>query len=79
MCWNLISHYKKCFQHLDIHHEFQVAACESPGTYPGSRTQVTTQVLQPFTGMNVIMYYAPKIFGMAGFAISAGPLEWGMV
>lgn len=26
------------------------------------------QAMQQFTGMNIIMYYAPKIFGMAGFS-----------
>ncbi|OVE62028.1 D-galactose transporter GalP [Klebsiella variicola] len=52
---------------------------------------ILLQVMQQFTGMNVIMYYAPKIFELAGyantteqmwgtvivgFAMSAGPLIW---
>ncbi|EIC82506.1 sugar transporter [Serratia sp. M24T3] len=39
---------------------------------------VGLQVMQQFTGMNVIMYYAPKIFGLAGFASSAEQM-WGTV
>jgi MFS transporter, SP family, galactose:H+ symporter len=36
------------------------------------------QVMQQFTGMNVIMYYAPKIFQIAGFA-STNQQMWGTV
>jgi SP family galactose:H+ symporter-like MFS transporter len=39
---------------------------------------ILLQVMQQFTGMNVIMYYAPKIFGMAGFA-STSQQMWGTV
>lgn len=39
---------------------------------------VLLQVMQQFTGMNVIMYYAPKIFGIAGFT-SSGNQMWGTV
>ena len=36
---------------------------------------VLLQVMQQFTGMNVVMYYAPKIFGLAGFGQNAS--MWG--
>jgi len=36
------------------------------------------QVMQQFTGMNVIMYYAPKIFGIAGFSGTSEQM-WGTV
>jgi SP family galactose:H+ symporter-like MFS transporter len=39
---------------------------------------ILLQVMQQFTGMNVIMYYAPKIFGIAGFA-STSQQMWGTV
>jgi len=39
---------------------------------------VLLQVMQQFTGMNVIMYYAPKIFGIAGFSGTAEQM-WGTV
>ncbi|WP_074012555.1 sugar porter family MFS transporter [Candidatus Sodalis sp. SoCistrobi] len=39
---------------------------------------VLLQVMQQFTGMNVIMYYAPKIFGIAGFTSTANQM-WGTV
>lgn len=39
---------------------------------------VGLQVMQQFTGMNVIMYYAPKIFGLAGFTNSTEQM-WGTV
>ncbi|WP_279615353.1 sugar porter family MFS transporter [Photobacterium angustum] len=39
---------------------------------------VTLQIMQQFTGMNVIMYYAPKIFKIAGFA-STEQQMWGTV
>jgi SP family galactose:H+ symporter-like MFS transporter len=39
---------------------------------------ILLQVMQQFTGMNVIMYYAPKIFGLAGFASNAEQM-WGTV
>lgn len=38
---------------------------------------VTLQLVQQFTGMNVVMYYAPRILGLAGF-IDHGRL-WGTV
>ncbi|MEA9391710.1 sugar porter family MFS transporter [Acerihabitans sp. TG2] len=39
---------------------------------------ILLQVMQQFTGMNVIMYYAPKIFGIAGFSGTAEQM-WGTV
>lgn len=39
---------------------------------------VLLQVMQQFTGINVIMYYAPKIFGIAGFSSSSEQM-WGTV
>ncbi|CUX96491.1 sugar porter family MFS transporter [Candidatus Doolittlea endobia] len=39
---------------------------------------VLLQVMQQFTGINVIMYYAPKIFGIAGFASTTNQM-WGTV
>jgi len=39
---------------------------------------ILLQVMQQFTGMNVIMYYAPKIFGLAGFASNSQQM-WGTV
>src|SRR5476649_898177 len=39
---------------------------------------VLLQVMQQFTGMNVIMYYAPKIFGIAGFSGTSDQM-WGTV
>ncbi|TKI03097.1 sugar porter family MFS transporter [Martelella alba] len=39
---------------------------------------ILLQAMQQFTGMNVIMYYAPKIFGIAGFS-SGSDQMWGTV
>src|SRR5690606_15961237 len=39
---------------------------------------VLLQVMQQFTGMNVIMYYAPKIFELAGYANTKEQM-WGTV
>ena len=36
------------------------------------------QIIQQLTGINVIMYYAPRIFGMAGFE-NTGEQLWGTV
>ena len=36
------------------------------------------QIIQQLTGINVIMYYAPRIFGMAGFESTTEQL-WGTV
>lgn len=36
------------------------------------------QLMQQFTGINVVMYYAPKIFGIAGFS-STSEQMWGTV
>lgn len=36
------------------------------------------QIIQQLTGINVIMYYAPRIFGMAGFE-TTGEQMWGTV
>lgn len=39
---------------------------------------VVLQLIQQFSGMNTIMYYAPTIFKMAGFVTHAGQM-WGTV
>lgn len=39
---------------------------------------VTLQMIQQLTGINVIMYYAPKIFEVAGFESALGQM-WGTV
>lgn len=39
---------------------------------------IVLQLIQQFSGMNTIMYYAPTIFKMAGFATHAGQM-WGTV
>lgn len=39
---------------------------------------ILLQIMQQFTGINVIMYYAPKIFEIAGFA-STNDQMWGTV
>ncbi len=39
---------------------------------------IALQAIQQFTGMNVVMYYAPKIFNLAGFT-SAVEAMWGTV
>lgn len=40
--------------------------------------RVLLQIMQQFTGMNVIMYYAPKIFELAGYANTTEQM-WGTV
>lgn len=39
---------------------------------------ISLQFIQQFTGMNIIMYYAPRIFKIAGFASTSGQM-WGTV
>ncbi|MCR3754825.1 MAG: galactose:H(+) symporter [Candidatus Westeberhardia cardiocondylae] len=39
---------------------------------------ILLQIMQQFTGMNVIMYYAPKIFDLAGFNDTVSQM-WGTV
>lgn len=39
---------------------------------------ITLQLIQQFSGMNTIMYYAPTIFKMAGFVTHTGQM-WGTV
>jgi MFS transporter, SP family, galactose:H+ symporter len=39
---------------------------------------VVLQIMQQLTGINVVMYYAPRIFGLAGYASSHDQL-WGTV
>jgi len=39
---------------------------------------VLLQIMQQFTGINIVLYYAPKILGMAGFSTVAEQM-WGSV
>jgi MFS transporter, SP family, galactose:H+ symporter len=39
---------------------------------------VTLQIMQQLTGINIVMYYAPRIFDLAGYAASRDQL-WGTV
>lgn len=56
------------FQLLTQNSNFRRAICLGVGL----------QIIQQLTGINVIMYYAPRIFGMAGFAETNQQL-WGTV